>query len=29
MDYKEEQNGEFEALESIYYGDVRGEFFST
>ncbi|KAF2885529.1 hypothetical protein ILUMI_20679 [Ignelater luminosus] len=23
MDYKEEQNGEFEALESIYYGDVR------
>ncbi|KAF5285397.1 hypothetical protein FQA39_LY16651 [Lamprigera yunnana] len=23
MDYKEEQNGEIEALESIYYGDVR------
>ncbi|XP_044727143.1 RWD domain-containing protein 1 [Chrysoperla carnea] len=23
MDYKEEQNGEIEALESIYYGDVE------
>jgi len=23
MDYKEDQNGEIEALESIYYGDVR------
>lgn len=25
MDYKEEQNGEIEALESIYYGDMEGK----
>lgn len=25
MDYKEEQKGEIEALESIYYGDVTGK----
>lgn len=25
MDYKEEQSGEIEALESIYYGDITSK----
>lgn len=25
MDYIQEQNGEIEALESIYYGDMEGK----
>lgn len=29
MDYKEEQNGEIEALESIYYGDMESKFVLT
>lgn len=27
MDYKEEQVGEIEALESIYYGDVASKIY--
>lgn len=29
MDYLEEQKNEIEALESIYYGDIKSDNFQT